>query len=55
MTAAVEIATPYGLAMTVVIGAWSRFARPHLRSAGDGVPYGEILPKRAGAILVVVP
>ena len=42
-----EIATAFGLAMTVVVGRWCEFAgvrrllRCVLRNAGDGVPYGQ--------------
>ena len=41
-----EIATAFGLAMTVVVGRWCGFARGRWlircipRNAGDGVPYG---------------
>ena len=42
-----EIATAFGLAMTVVVGRWCGFAGVRwsfpcvLRNAGDGVPYGQ--------------
>ena len=57
-----EIATAFGLAMTVVMGRWSGFAgvrwdvRCILRNGTGAVPYrANFTPLRAGATLAVVP